>query len=817
MEYKELQLKNSIKESILALLNSIYNNDDDTTPKLKFLSLSHQDKYYYLIETLTKIVNNVGCESYLYILLITELVQELDEIAVPILREILDQYVIYPDICFSKDIAFSAYYYLGVYYTRVYDEDSLKKLLCSNDKYIDLFYQKYTLYYELICRYLNMVGYYKRLKVLALCGIKSQEEFGNRSIKERTCKESGYIIPKYNPAIEIGYVVAVASFLESIYISNLLDYKLLENQNKNHVDYLKISVRDIFSKHPKSMFDNNFLLIDEITDAIRYSESAINYNNTYAKYYYLKAKMLFFKEVYITRSRDVKIQKEVDDLLEKAKSLENSKASDYVYRVSEYSLFQQLANGYFFEQYNNKCFDTVIEKKKRNIVSQNECPSHQDRPEINYKDDEEYVFVSYSSLDFKYVYTDLLVYKDEGIKFWYDKDTIPGDKWSQTVREKIEKSSCVICYLSNNFLKSNAIIEELKYIKDLKKDIICVDLTGIKQISKIIISLIQNDSNAKNYINSEKLNLLVNIFNDDVDVIERRKEPKVTAHISRLKSVLIKKYPETIPLILSEHITSINNIILPNGLKRVNEDYYIDNNEYHIYIVADGISRKKDEYKIDGYSISSELTKLFCNEMESLLKSKVSSFSSVLEVKYILKECYKNVNKKIKKFIEENKANYNENNEIPGCVCIVGIIYKNKLIYGSAGDCMGILSRDDQMIVFSQKQTTYAFSLKKVEQDRDLLQKAYVNNKKNEYSYGVVNGNDDNAESFVISHIDLEFGDVLYLASDGISDYIQYSNPKKINELEMTNIMNKSREFDSDIDKPYFDDATMIRIKIGNQ
>ena len=153
---------------------------------------------------------------------------------------------------------------------------------------------------------------------------------------------------------------------------------------------------------------------------------------------------------------------------------------------------------------------------------------------------------------------------------------------------------------------------------------------------------------------------------------------------------------------------------------------------------------------------------------------------------------------------------------IPGCVCLAAFIFDNKLIYGSAGDCMGMLVRGNQTMVFSQKQTTYAFDYLKKEKDRDLLMKSYVNCPENEFGYGVANGDERAKNCFRVSHIDLERGDAVYLVTDGLSDVIQYFKGATINAMSLEEISECAERQAAELGKPYCDDRTIVRIVIDS-
>ena len=94
---------------------------------------------------------------------------------------------------------------------------------------------------------------------------------------------------------------------------------------------------------------------------------------------------------------------------------------------------------------------------------------------------DEYFFISYSHLDYKWVYIDLLALQDSKLNFWYDRGMSAGSDWETIARRNISPFACkgIIFYISENALKSEAVINELKYAKTFNKPIILVMLPFI--------------------------------------------------------------------------------------------------------------------------------------------------------------------------------------------------------------------------------------------------------------------------------------------------------------------------------------------------
>ena len=90
----------------------------------------------------------------------------------------------------------------------------------------------------------------------------------------------------------------------------------------------------------------------------------------------------------------------------------------------------------------------------------------------------DYLFISYCHLDYKLVYTDIFLLQEQGVNIWYDKEMTVGDSWKDTANKYMTPRNClgVIFYVSEASLKSNAVIEELNFRKDINKKFICISL-----------------------------------------------------------------------------------------------------------------------------------------------------------------------------------------------------------------------------------------------------------------------------------------------------------------------------------------------------
>ena len=88
----------------------------------------------------------------------------------------------------------------------------------------------------------------------------------------------------------------------------------------------------------------------------------------------------------------------------------------------------------------------------------------------------EYFFISYSHLDYRNVYIDLLNLQSAGFRFWYDRAMAAGTDWEVVARRNIIPFGCkgVLFYISENSLQSEPLIKELRFAMDCLKPVILV-------------------------------------------------------------------------------------------------------------------------------------------------------------------------------------------------------------------------------------------------------------------------------------------------------------------------------------------------------
>lgn len=91
-----------------------------------------------------------------------------------------------------------------------------------------------------------------------------------------------------------------------------------------------------------------------------------------------------------------------------------------------------------------------------------------------------YYFISYSHKDYKSVFCSILGLQNENVKLWYDRGLETGKSWLRDVRRRIYSYYCkgIVFYVSENFLRSESIWNEVDFVLRNKKSYLCIDFLG---------------------------------------------------------------------------------------------------------------------------------------------------------------------------------------------------------------------------------------------------------------------------------------------------------------------------------------------------
>ena len=96
-----------------------------------------------------------------------------------------------------------------------------------------------------------------------------------------------------------------------------------------------------------------------------------------------------------------------------------------------------------------------------------------------YREDGEYIFMSYSHKDMLFAQSFLKNMERRGLKrIWYDEGIDPAGKWEDTLKEKIDECSCFLILLSENYNKSTFCRMELEEALRMKRPVLIIFLDG---------------------------------------------------------------------------------------------------------------------------------------------------------------------------------------------------------------------------------------------------------------------------------------------------------------------------------------------------
>ena len=717
----------------------------------------------------------------------------------------------------DDDTAFVVFYCICLY---LYRHKKNKELHAFLENYVQSDYapkkftfEEYPIIWDLASRLCVINKDYDKLLKCSLAGKKSMPT---------------------NVSCGIAYVDGVCSWLSATYNGFTIECGPMPGAIEKTLNHLIV--------------DNSTLDEESILLAIKYDVDAINANSIYAKYYYYLAQLYFYyrfaikenkvlsvlEESYLQKtfadaingehvekiSRDdvvgektAKIREVINDLIDNAKKYAKS-----VDEKNKYEGFLKLTEFYFSDK-----SDVLFAKKSKIIRSS--YPDECFQGALSSSKGQPYIVVSYSRTDYKSVFCDIIELQERGVNVVFDDMLVKmgsgmGATWIARYEQLLKDAKLVLCYLSEEYLKSPSVMKELKLIKEYDKKYIPIDLTGKCQAIKIINSIIASDKNDFTF-KSEDLNLITHLFSDDCLTIPK---PPIDDYPTHIDDILIKLKAEGADLVSKISVDSaISTNFYANGKPyHSREDQLVFDQKNKIFVVADGITR-------NGYfsdvSISKTLTDYFCNAFVNNVSKKIHI--SVNEMGLLLENAFAQSITDLKTYIttdeeycellKKDKQRCTENNlyfENPGCVFVSGVVYNQKLYYGYVGDCGVILIRNNQRYILATPQTYYAFKVDKVEKQRERLEKEYVNNPANPKGYGVVNGDARVVEFFNVTNVELQSGDTLYFVSDGVYPFIASCPPIMFNNLSASEIL---KLHEQEMVKQSFekmDDRAIIKVKI---
>lgn len=239
-------------------------------------------------------------------------------------------------------------------------------------------------------------------------------------------------------------------------------------------------------------------------------------------------------------------------------------------------------------------------------------------------------------------------------------------------------------------------------------------------------------------------------------------------------------------------------------MPKPNEDYLICDTENRIFIVLDGITRVHKEYFDHPWqSAAAEVSRLFAENVHAYLKANRDH----PDPEALMREAVRTANDLIRDF--RSSKSQAEWGFYPGTLGIIAMIRDNRLHYLCNGDCIGMILRRGSKICFGEQLCLYALEIMKVSKD-DRYQ-IYCNHPENPLFYSIFNGDPHVPEYCEYSFIDLCPDDMVFLASDGVKNYLKYERTDVLRTASAEELLELSVRFDSPPFGTYSDDKSLMR------
>lgn len=482
-----LSLQDQVKAFVIKTLAEVKINRDDETARVNAIRIG-----------LGKICDEFTVEEYTFNLAMDVFVEAAYKNLSECLTKILDESDLDDFDDSNRNIAFAAYYALSLIHKKQDDVEGLHMLL--NEKYDKL--RDYALHFEVHSRY------YKRVDMF-----RDALSCDKRAINVLKRKQIT------NVALCISYASTVCTMLK---------------------------------KKDTSIHN------EDITLAHKYIEDAIEFNPIYPKYYFLKAQLTFLSAVYEEKSLS-----ELEQAGRAADELIDEYADVFLYEFyHDRNVFVEKERKKYedFKRY----IDDIIERKRTprfpksgeeledirvaidNSDSQDQCSRRPPVPALHNGD--KYVFICYSSKDFKAVYSDLIELYKRKVPFKYDGHLPGGEKWQVQIESGIDNPDCigVIFFLSKNVLSTNSVCDEIGITKLHGKKHQVVNLEGSTLPSRMLTDLLieRYKENPDNYyLSGDNMQLFLNFFDDSIPFTHRFDRH---SHIDNLITTLTERFPEII-------------------------------------------------------------------------------------------------------------------------------------------------------------------------------------------------------------------------------------------------------------------------------
>ena len=226
-----------------------------------------------------------------------------------------------------------------------------------------------------------------------------------------------------------------------------------------------------------------------------------------------------------------------------------------------------------------------------------------------------------------------------------------------------------------------------------------------------------------------------------------------------------------------------------------------------IYMVLDGITRVHDEYeKAPFESAACKVNELVAETAYRCLLEHKDPADPIKS----LRDAVLSANEKIRAF--RNARSLEEWGFYPGTLGIVGLVCRDCFYYVYLGDCTGALLREGAVSFFGTQLGVSA--VEKLGLTKEERYARHCNHPESQYAYGIFNGDETVSEMLEEGKIELKKGDVILLASDGLSEYLKKEDPALLGEKTPEEMIEASTLFDQPPYRSYADDKGIVKITV---
>lgn len=287
---------------------------------------------------------------------------------------------------------------------------------------------------------------------------------------------------------------------------------------------------------------------------------------------------------------------------------------------------------------------------------------------------------------------------------------------------------------------------------------------------------------------------------DEADYSSRKNKYDSYQHDCDIYEAEWAKRPTLAPVLhpVSEILTIKNN---REEITKPNEDALVNEPDKGIFLIADGVTRPHEEYPSESDSLAARCAFELCQSVYNYLHN-----TPWIDPGKALLDAMLEGNRTIASLRLGSGSKYK-----PAATFLGAILDGNRLYFSNCCDTVGYLIRDNRKLLFTEHSNHLAEILK---YSKDTIYTELHNNIHHAAGFGIFNGDDRIKDFLTVSHITLEPGDRIILASDGLSQYLHAARASELSRITLDQLFAASEEYDKPPFQKYADDKTCILLDV---